>query len=233
MVAYLIAGSFKYEKVQRERIWVIVTLFFFTIIFWTFFELAGSALTVFTINNVRPNDYLNAAMFNSLNPFFIMLFAPIFSWMWVKLSQMDKEPSAPVKFGVGLILLGAGFLVLNLSSAGAINGMIAPMFMVFLYLLHTLGELALSPVGLSMVTKLAPGEIVGFVMGFWLMGSSFAHQAGKTIARYTVVPEGTSAEDSLALCLEVFNSLGIVATASGIFLILASVVVTKWMHGIK
>ena len=233
MVLYLLISSFQYEKVQRERIWVVITLFFFTIIFWTFFELAGSALTVFTMNNVRPNDYLNAAMFNSLNPFFIMLFAPVFSWIWVKLAQKNMEPSAPVKFGIGLILLGCGFLVLNLSRASAVGGLIAPMFMVFLYLLHTLGELALSPVGLSMVTKLSPAKIVGFVMGFWMMASSFAHQAGKTIARYTVVPEGTPAEESLALCLSVFSNLGLIAAASGIVLILSSFVINKWMHGIK
>ena len=107
------------------------------------------------------------------------------------------------------------------------------MFMVFLYLLHTLGELALSPVGLSMVTKLSPAKIVGFVMGFWMMASSFAHQAGKTIARYTVVPEGTPAEESLALCLSVFSNLGLIAAASGIVLILSSFVINKWMHGIK
>ena len=233
MVAYLIGSSFQYDKVQRERIWVIVTLFFFTIIFWTFFELAGSALTVFTMNNVRPNDYLNAAMFNSLNPFFIMIFAPIFSWIWVKLSQRNMEPSAPVKFGIGLILLGSGFLILNLSRGGATAGLIGPMFMVGLYLLHTLGELTLSPVGLSMVTKLAPAQIVGFVMGFWLMASSFAHQAGKTIAQYTVVPEGTPAEESLELCLSVFTNLGMFAAGAGVILILGSVVINKWMHGIK
>ncbi len=233
MVAYLLFSSFQYEKVQRQRIWVIVTLFFFTIIFWTFFELAGSALTVFTINNVRPNDYLNAAMFNSLNPFFIMLFAPIFSWIWVKLAQANKEPSAPVKFGIGLLLLGLGFLVLNLSKGTAVDGLVAPMFMVFLYLLHTLGELALSPVGLSMVTKLAPTQIIGFVMGFWMMGSSFAHQAGKTIAQLTVVPEGTPPEESLELALSIFNNLGLIAVASGILLMVASIVITKWMHGIK
>jgi POT family proton-dependent oligopeptide transporter len=233
MVGYLLYSSFQYEKVQRQRIWVIVTLFFFTIIFWTFFELAGSALTVFTMTNVRPNDYLNAAMFNSLNPFFIMLFAPIFSWLWVKLSKANVEPAAPVKFGIGLILLGCGFLVLNLSKGGAVDGLIAPMFMVFLYLLHTLGELTLSPVGLSMVTKLAPAQVVGFVMGFWLMASSFAHQAGKTIAQYTVVPEGTTATESLNLCLSIFNNLGLIAVCAGVVLILASVVITKWMHGIK
>lgn len=233
MVIYLLYSSMQYEKVQRQRIWVIVTLFFFTIIFWTFFELAGSALTVFTMNNVRPNDYLNAAMFNSLNPFFIMLFAPVFSWIWVKLAQADREPSAPVKFGIGLVLLGSGFLILNFSRAGAVDGLIAPMFMVFLYLLHTLGELSLSPVGLSMVTKLAPAQIVGFVMGFWMMASSFAHQAGKTIARFTVVPEGTPAEESLDLCLSVFNNLGLIAVTAGGLLVLASVVINKWMHGIK
>ncbi len=233
MVIYLLSSSLQYGKVQRERIWVIVILFFFAIIFWTFFELAGSALTVFTFNNVRPNDYVNAAMFNSLNPFFIMLFAPVFSWIWVQLSKRGKEPSAPVKFGIGLILLGCGFLVLNLSKGGAVDGLIAPMFMVFLYLLHTLGELTLSPVGLSMVTKLGPAKSVGFVMGFWMMASSFAHQAGKTIAIYTVVPEGTPAEESLALCLSVFNNLGWVAVGSGVFLMVISIFITKWMHGIK
>jgi POT family proton-dependent oligopeptide transporter len=233
MVAYLLISSFQYEKVQRQRIWVIVVLFFFTIIFWTFFELAGSALTLFTKNNVQPGDILNAAMFQFFNPFFIIIFAPIFSWIWIKLSQAGREPAAPVKFGIGLLFLGAGFLVLNLSKGSAVAGLIPPMFMVFLYLLHTLGELTLSPVGLSMVTKLAPAQIVGFIMGFWLMGSSFAHILGEMIAQFTAVPKGTPAVESLELCLSVFNSLGLIAVASGVVLIVASRVVNKWMHGIK
>lgn len=234
MIIYLIVSSFQYEKVQRERIWVVVTLFFFTIIFWTFFELAGSALTIFTKNNVNLEDsFLTVTMFQSMNPFFIMLFAPIFSWIWVQLSKNKMEPSAPVKFGIGLILLGAGFFVLNLGSGAAVNGMIPAMFMVGLYLLHTLGELTLSPVGLSMVTKLAPSQLVGFILGFWLMGSSFAHQAGKSIANLTVVDENATAEQSLELCLGVFSNLGLFAIAAGLFLVLASVVINKWMHGIK
>lgn len=195
MYVYLLVQSFSYEKVQRQRIWVILTLFLSAIIFWTFFELAGSALTVFTKNNVMPNEYITVSMFQSANPLFIMIFAPIFSWMWLKLSKMDKEPAAPIKFGIGLILLGLGFLVLNLGEGYAEAGLIPAAFMLMLYLLHTLGELTLSPVGLSLVTKLGPVKIVGFVMGFWMMASSAAHMAGKTIAQMTTVDMTVLLED--------------------------------------
>jgi POT family proton-dependent oligopeptide transporter len=233
MIVYLIINSFQYEIAQRQRIWVISILFIFSVVFWTFFELAGSALTVFTDKNVIKSDYLTTTMFQSLNPLFIMLFAPVFSWMWVALSKAKLEPPAPVKFGIALILLGLGFMVLNLGKASAVNGMIPAIFMVFLYLLHTIGELALSPVGLSLVTKLSPAQVVGFVMGFWMMASSLAHQAGKRIAQLTVVPEDAPAEESLNLCLEVFTNLGLFAAGAGLLLILASPIVSKWMHGIK
>ena len=122
---------------------------------------------------------------------FIILFAPIFSWVWIKLSNANKEPAAPYKFGMGLLLLGLGFLALNLGGASATAGMIPAMFMVLLYLLHTIGELTLSPVGLSLVTKLSPRHMVGFLMGIWLLSSSLAHQGGKHIAKLTTVNEKT------------------------------------------
>ena len=197
------------------------------------FELAGSALTIFTDKNVVKSEYLTTTMYQSLNPLFIMLFAPVFSWLWVALSKAKLEPPAPVKFGIALILLGLGFMVLNLGKASAVNGMIPAIFMVLLYLLHTIGELALSPVGLSLVTKLSPAQVVGFVMGFWMMASSLAHQAGKRIAQLTVVPENAPAEESLNLCLDVFTNLGFFAAGAGILLILISPIVSKWMHGIK
>ncbi len=189
MVGYLISSSFQYEKVQRERLWVVILLFFFAIIFWTFFELAGSALTIFTDNNIDKGKLFTTTMFQSLNPFFIMLFAPVYSWMWIKLSKANMEPNAAVKFGLGLILLGLGFMVLNFGKGMAVAGMIPAMFMVFLYLLHTLGELTLSPVGLSLVTKLSPVKVIGFVMGFWLMASSFAHLLGKHVAQATAISQ--------------------------------------------
>ena len=192
VIVYMIHLSGKYDKAQKQRIWVILLLLLFTTVFWTFFELAGSALNLFTDRNVNKNllgTELTTTFFQSVNPLFIMIFAPIFSWLWIKLGQMNREPSAPYKFGSGLILLGLGFLVLNLGSTAAIAGLVPAIFLILLYMLHTLGELTISPVGLSLVTKLAPSQIVGFLMGIWFLSSSIAHQAGKYIANLTSVDE--------------------------------------------
>lgn len=233
----LFAIAPKYPKEQKQRIWVIVLLLIFTTIFWTFFELAGSALNVFTERNVDKNLMgmeLQTTFFQSVNPLFIMIFAPIFSWIWIKLSKADKEPSAPYKFTFGLILLGCGFLVLNLGQASAVAGMVPAIFLIFLYLLHTLGELALSPVGLSLVTKLAPKEIVGFLMGIWFLSSSLAHQLGKPIATLTAIdPSQATPEQSLELAMNVFNNIGLFAIGAGVLLFLLGPMVSRWMHGIK
>ncbi|HHM20822.1 MAG TPA: MFS transporter, partial [Bacteroidetes bacterium] len=196
----------KYEKKYKQRIWVIALLLLFTTIFWTFFELAGSALNVFTARNVDKNILgfeAQTTLFQSVNPFFIMLFAPLYSWLWIILSKAGKEPSAPYKFGVGLILLGLGFLVLNWGGAGAAKGLVPAFFLILLYLLHTLGELTLSPVGLSLVTKLAPAKIVGFLMGIWFLSSSIAHQGGKHIAKMMAVDEAkVVASESFQSCMK-------------------------------
>jgi POT family proton-dependent oligopeptide transporter len=237
-ILYMLSISFHYETVERQRIWVIVVLFFFTAIFWTFFELAGSALNLFTDTNVNKSIVgitFQTSMFQSVNAFFIMLFAPLFAWMWVKLSRNNMEPAAPMKFAFGLLLLGAGFLVLNLGRAAAVDAMVPAMFLILLYLLHTLGELTLSPVGLSLVTKLAPAKVVGFMMGFWLLSSSIAHQAGKWISRATEPPEGVklSPTESMEFALDVFNKVGLFAIGAGVVLILLSPIIKRWMHGIK
>lgn len=192
ILGYLLYQSTKYEKIQMQRIWVIVLLLLFTTVFWTFFELAGSAMNLFTERNVNKNFLgfeLTTTFFQAVNPLFIMIFAPIFSWMWIKLGSINKEPAAPYKFGVGLALLGLGFLALNAGSPSAVAGMVPAFFLIMLYLLHTLGELTLSPVGLSLVTKLSPAQIVGYMMGIWFLSSSIAHQAGKHIAKLTAVNE--------------------------------------------
>jgi len=194
VIGYLLYEASKMEKVAKQRIWVVVVLLFFTTIFWTFFELAGSALSLFTARNVDRTLFgyeIKTTFFQSFNPLFIMLFAPIFSWIWIKLSNMNKEPAAPYKFGFGLVLLGLGFLALNLGGASAAAGMIPAIFMVLLYLLHTIGELTLSPVGLSLVTKLSPRHMVGFLMGIWLLSSSLAHQGGKHVAKLTTIDAKT------------------------------------------
>jgi len=238
MMVYLFVVSTRYEKVQKQRIWVIMILLLFTTVFWTFFELAGSALNLFTERNIDRmvgGTEIPTGFFQAVNPFYIMIFAPLFSSMWIYLAKSGKEPSAPVKFGVSLLLLGAGFLVLNLGQAGAVDGLLPVAFLFILYLLHTLGELALSPVGLSMVTKLAPGQIVGFLMGCWFLSSSIAHQAGKHISKATAVEAGAEATavETLSKSMEVFNQVGLFAVGAGVFLLLLSPIVGRWMHGIK
>jgi POT family proton-dependent oligopeptide transporter len=235
-IGYMIYLSLQYPVVERQRIWVIIALLFFTTVFWTFFELAGSALNVFTDENVEKSILgfqLTASNFQAVNAFFIMLFAPAFSVMWIKLAKSGLEPAAPVKFAAGLLLLGAGFLVLNLGRGAAVAGVMPAMFLILLYLLHTLGELALSPVGLSLVTKLAPAKVVGFMMGFWFLSSAIAHQAGKWIAGETAAETGTSKEQTMELALGVFNNVGLFALGSGVLLLVLSPVIKKWMHGIK
>lgn len=238
MIAYLFYMSSKYEKVQRERLWTIVVLLLFTTVFWSFFELAGSALNLFTDRNVNKNFLgfdLTTTFFQSVNPLFIMLFAPVFSWMWIRLARANREPSAPYKFAVGLLLLGAGFLVLNIGKASAVEGLVPAIFLILLYMMHTLGELALSPVGLSLVTKLAPAQIVGFMMGCWFLSSSIAHQAGKHISKLTAVEAGENmtAVDTLAKSMPVFNNVGLFAIGAGVLLLLLAPMINKWMHGIK
>ncbi len=229
----LMVWSFTQEKVDGDRLRVLLIMFFFPVIFWTFFELAGSALTIFTLKNVEMPSWLTAASFQSINPFFIMMFAPVFSWLWIKLSQRNIEPNAPVKFSIGLVLLGLGFLVLNIGVGMSDGAKISWLFMVALYFLHTMGELTLSPVGLSLVTKLSPMKVVGLIMGFWMMTSSLAHLVGGWIAKYTAVPDGTSAAESLNVSMGVFNQLGLFAIGAGAVLFALSFILRKWMHGVK
>ncbi|VTT99697.1 uncharacterized transporter yclf : Peptide ABC transporter OS=Schleiferia thermophila str. Yellowstone GN=AT05_09120 PE=4 SV=1: PTR2 [Gemmataceae bacterium] len=235
-IGYMVYLSFQFPIEERQRIWVVITLLFFTTVFWTFFELAGSALNLFTLRNVDKTILgieFTTSSFQAVNAFFIMLFAPVFSVMWVWLAKKGWEPNAAVKFAIGLLLLGAGFLVLNLGKAAAVNAMVPAIFLILLYLLHTLGELALSPVGLSLVTKLAPVKVAGFMMGFWFLSSAIAHQAGKWIAGETAADKDATPEQTLDLALGVFNQVGMFALGSGVLLLLLSPVIKKWMHGVK
>ena len=236
VVIYMLALSFKYPVEERQRIWVIVILLFFTTVFWGFFELAGSALNVFTDENVDKKVFgseIPASVFQAVNAFFIMICAPLFTLMWAYLAKKEIEPAAPVKFAIGLLLLGLGFLVLNVSKGAATAGIVPLIFLIVLYLLHTLGELALSPVGLSLVTKLAPAQVVGFMMGFWFLSSAIAHQAGKFIAGAMAVDSKAPAEVRLEKSIEVFNQVGLFAVGCSVLLFLLSPIIRKWMHGIR
>ncbi len=185
----ILAMSFSFEKIERERVWVILILAFFSITFWAFFEQAGSSITLFTDNNVNREVLgfeVPTSVFQSVNPLFIIIFAPIFASLWVALGKRNKEPNTTIKFALGIIQLGLGFgvFVLGAQMAGP-TGMVALVFLLFGYLLHTTGELCISPVGLSMVTKLSPTRIVSMVMGAWFLSFAMAQHVGGIIASLT------------------------------------------------
>jgi POT family proton-dependent oligopeptide transporter len=174
------------DSVEKKRVIVLIVLFIASAMFWSGFEQAGSSLNIFadryTQLDLGPFTLLST-WFQSLNSTFIIIFAPVFAWMWVWLARRNLNPSTPAKFGMGLALLAVGFLVMVGASTIVAGGDKAlPTWLLFTYLFHTLGELMLSPVGLSATTKLAPKRFVGQMMGIWFLGMSLGNLIAGQIA---------------------------------------------------
>lgn len=238
VVSWVMWFSFaRLEPVERDKMLVMLALIVVSVLFWALFEQAGSSLTLFTDRNVAMGDYLTAGMFQSLNPFYIIVLAPGFAYLWVKLSARGLEPTTPAKFGLGILQVGLGFavLVFGASQAGS-DGKVAVVWLALMYLLHTTGELCLSPVGLSMVTKLSVARVAGMMMGVWFLSSAFASYAGGMIAGAMAIEDvGNGPPDALAslvIYTTVFEKLAIVAIVLGGVLLLASPLLHKKMHGV-
>ncbi len=301
-LAYIVFNAVTGTKMERERLTVVVVLMFFSMLFWAFFEQAGTSVNNFTDRNVdrvteervlteadvgttvqltltqeqlgyefqgkpftmdrldeaREKQALDvswqvgkehvgmgvggspipASTFQSANPIFIVLFGLVFSTLWRELGKRGMDPPAPVKFAMGLGQLGLGFLVLWFGAQSAdARGMVPVYFLLFGYLLHTTGELCLSPVGLSMVTKLSPKKLVSTVMGAWFLATAFSNLLAAVIASFTGVEHGGGEEKGIPVPLEtvdvygsVFFQIGVAACASAVVLLVLSPVLTKWMH---
>jgi POT family proton-dependent oligopeptide transporter len=165
---------------ERKRLYVIGALFLASIVFWSEFEQAGSTLNLFGDRATRTSVLgwtFPSSYYQSLQPLFIITFAPVFAWLWTRMGRY--EPSSPAKFAVGLVFVGSGFAVLVAAATIAAGGVkVAPYWLVVTYLLHTFGELSLSPVGMSAVTKLAPSRVTGLMMGLWYLGISVGNFIG-------------------------------------------------------
>jgi POT family proton-dependent oligopeptide transporter len=177
--AWLFLGG-DWTPVERRRLYAIAVLFVASAIFWSEFEQAGSTLNLFGDRDTRTSVLgwtFPSSYYQSLQPLFIITFAPVFAWLWIRLGR--QEPSSPAKFGLGLIFVGSGFAVLVVASLLAADGVkVAPWWLVVTYLLHTFGELSLSPVGLSATTKLAPARVVGLMMGVFYLAISVGNFIG-------------------------------------------------------
>ena len=172
-------GFADHTALEKRRLGVIFWLFILSAIFWSGFEQAGSSLNLFArdfTNRAVGNWVVPASVLQSINSTFIILLAPVFGSLWVFLARIQRNPSIPVKFGLGLLGLSAGFFVIAWGAANATaENPVSPMWLVVMYFLHTVGELCLSPVGLSSVTKLAPVSRVGQMMGVWFIGTALGN----------------------------------------------------------
>jgi POT family proton-dependent oligopeptide transporter len=162
---------------ERKRVLVVLVLFVSSALFWAGYEQAGSSLNLFAerfTDRMVGSFEIPAGWFQAPSSLYILLFAPAFSALWIRLGRRNLDPSAPAKFALGLLLLGLGFLVMAGAASVVASGRLAgPQWLLLAYLLHCFGELCLSPVGLSSVTKLAPPRFVGQMMGLWFLATSF------------------------------------------------------------
>ena len=228
--AYAASPRSTLTQAEKQRVAVIFIMVFFAIFFWSAFEQAGSSLTLFAKNETNRNISLfgwnwlmPASYFQSINPLFIILLAPFFSKMWTNLGETGKEPSSPMKFVIALGLLALGFVIMIAAAAAyQASGPVSMMWLVGAYFFHTLGELCLSPVGLSVVTKLAPAQFGSLLMGVWLLSSFAANFVGGFFAgNYDVI------NHAKFYMIPTATGLG-----SAILLLLITPKLRKWMHGV-
>ncbi len=222
-------------KTEWSRIGVILILAVFNMFFWAGFEQAGTTFNVFARDNTQRmifNWEIPATWFQSVNAIFIVLFAPVFSVLWTVLDKRKLNPNTPMKFAWGMILLALGFVIMAFaytrSTAGDTVRLISPLWLCSVYLLHTFGELCLSPIGLSMVTKLSPPKLVSTMMGIW-MGS---WAAGNFVASQ-MKAISMKLQDAIGADIQVFWMIAIQSAIIGAILIALSPWLKRMMHGIK
>ncbi|PKP93710.1 MAG: MFS transporter [Alphaproteobacteria bacterium HGW-Alphaproteobacteria-16] len=219
---------------DRDRIFAAMFLIIGSILFWALFEQAGSSLNLLTDRHVDRNVMgwdIPASMFQSLNAIYIVLLAPLFAWLWTSLGRRGIEPSTPAKFGLAVIQLGFGFLVLVAGGSGAGNEALIPLVFIFLiYLLHTTGELCLSPVGLSAMNRLAPAHMASLIMGTWFFASATGNFVAGLIAAATGSESASGEAANVQTVLDVYGTIGWVAIGVGVGILVVSPLIKKLMH---
>ena len=215
------------DLAEKKRVVVIFLLFIGAALFWAGFEQAGSSMNLFADRLTNRNVVgweVPASWLQSINPLFIIALAPVAGWLWVFLNSRQLEPPLPVKFGMGLVLLGLGFLVIAWGATYTVEGqLVSPAWLISTYFLHTCGELALSPVGLSSITKLSPQRYVGQMMGTWFMGAALGNLvAGLVAGFFETLPLPT-----------LFMRVALVVIIAGLFFVVFYKPIRDQMGGVR
>ena len=223
----LFTAVVKLPSEDRDRIFAAMFLIVGSILFWALFEQAGSSLNLYTDRYVDRAG-VPASVFQSINAIYIVLLAPLFAALWTWLGRRGLEPSTPAKFGLALMQLGFGFLVLVW---GAATGDLTPVLFVFLiYLFHTTGELCLSPVGLSAMNRLAPAHMASLIMGSWFFASATGNFVAGLIAAATGSEAASGEGAGKQVVLDVYSQIGWIAIAVGVGVVVISPLIKKLMH---
>ena len=227
LLLYVLYESFKLPKEPRERMFAILFLIALNPLFWGLFEQAGGSMNLFTDRFVDRAG-VPASIFQSINPIYIILLAPLFAGLWVSLGRKGLEPSAPAKFGLALAQMGLANLILVWGAEAYGIAAMTPVIFVFLYyLLATTGELCLSPVGLSAMNRLAPRFLASLIMGAWFYMTAVGNFVAGKIGEATGGHDGEMSKQGL---LDIYELFGWIAIAAAVAVLLISPVVKKWMH---
>ena len=235
IVIYMGMIMIKSTPDERKKLFMAILITFFMTLFWGFHELSGSVITLFASRNVNLT-FLNASQTNALNSMFIIILAIPISLLWAYLSRKNLNPRTPYKFGLGLVLAGISFYILSLSGGSADeNGMVPMGYLLAMYLIISIGELFMSPVGLSKITDLSPKRIVAFMMGIWFLSSAYAFQIVGFISKQMAI-ESTDANvgglDTLAIYIDGFSLIAKYSLGAGIIVLLFGPLMKKLMGNI-
>ena len=227
-------------KAEAQMMLAAIILVIFNVTFWTLFEQAASSLTLFADSNTTLHlfgFFISAPQTQNFNPITIVLFAPVLSWLWIALAKKGWEPSIQVKFGIALLLVGLGFVVLAWSQGTANAAFrVSLWWLVLTYFLHSIAELCISPVGLSMITKLSIARVVGMMMGVWFLsisiGEYLAGAAAQSASVQTVGGQVTNPQVALQTYAHTFMVGGETTMIAGVILLAISPWLRRLMHGV-
>ena len=236
-VSILLEGSL--TKIERDRIFVIYIIAFFVIFFWAAYEQAGASLTLFASEQTDRVIFgweMPASWIQSFNPFFVVILAAIMPGVWGFLNKRGMEPASPTKQAIGLLLLSLGYLVICFAVKDVQPGVkVSLIWLTGLYFIHTMGEIALSPIGLSMVNKLTPIRFASLMMGIWYLSTATANKFAGTLSG--LYPEAGKVKTLLGYRIETmydfFMVFVVMSATASLILFLLSKKLQKMMHGVE
>ena len=237
---YILFIAFQLEKVARFKLFAALILIIFSTLFWAFYEQNAGSLNLFAMRNVDMHvagfELPALSVNNFLPPAWVIALSFFFAWLWPALNRKGLEPSTPLKFGLSFVLLGIGFSVFYAACLmSSESGLISLPAFILGYFFIICGELCISPIGLSMITKLSPAKIVGMMMGIWFFASAIGEFLAGKIGALMSVPENVVDNPVLSLpyYADIISKIGIYSVAIGLLLILLGPIIRRWMSDVR